>query len=107
MTTTSRPLCRSAARCSRWSQARHGGARSNQPRRPKMPYQSSSLDVDRYLTEAPVIRTHINHRRNQSRCPHPKSSPAAIKDAMRRTKAASVFLHSPSSHRDVRRLANG
>ena len=37
------------------------------------------------------------------------SSPApdhVPKDAMRRTKAASVFLHSPSSHRDVRRLAN-
>ena len=30
----------------------------------------------------------------------------STKDAMRRTKAASVFLHSPSSHRDVRRLAN-
>ena len=41
----------------------------------------------------------------------PRSKPlthhAAVKDAMRRTKAASVFLHSPSSHRDVRRLANG
>ena len=30
-----------------------------------------------------------------------------VKDAMRRTKAASFFLHSPSSHRDVRRLTNG
>jgi hypothetical protein len=30
-----------------------------------------------------------------------------LKDAMRRTKAASFFLHSPSSHRDVRRLTNG
>jgi hypothetical protein len=34
------------------------------------------------------------------------STEFSAKDAMRRTKAASVFLHSPSSHRDVRRLAN-
>ena len=30
-----------------------------------------------------------------------------VEDAMRRTKAASFFLHSPSSHCDVRRLTNG
>lgn len=69
-------------------------------------HQSSFLKADAYARSAPSMRGNVVDQRVQWRRLPSRASSAALKDAMRRTKAASVFLHSPSSHRDVRRLAN-
>src|SRR5206468_3248748 len=52
----------------------------------------------------PIKRTMT---RSRAHCDRLLTPSASTKDAMRRTKAALVFLHSPSSLRDVRRATNG
>ena len=101
MTTTPEPQRRSPARYFRWSQARHGSARSNRPPHPQSPHRSSPFDPHRHLNDAPFISTQVNHRRNQSRCPHAKSPPAAIKSPRARGTAirSPIAVSSPGGFR--------
>jgi hypothetical protein len=79
-------------------------ASSHHQSQPAIATFNDSLDHQAELL--PLVRRLIN--RLQGLCASALTPSASAKDAMRRTKAASFFLHSPSSHRnDVRRLANG
>ena len=106
--TPSQPIDdRSDRRHSRWFVSSNGSARGA-----ALDLQLAALPI-RALTIQPtttLLRLHPSIASNRSPLPLRANLlhlHAAAKDAMRRTKGRLSLLHSPSSHRDVRRPANG
>jgi hypothetical protein len=77
--TTMKSQPRTAARRFRWSQTQPWRSVFKEPTSTSIALLILTDRRRNYLNEAPSIPTHVNDRRNQSRCPHAKSPRAAIK----------------------------
>jgi hypothetical protein len=99
---TASQSCKSA-RSARWLSTGHGRVRSDFQLTSQIVGQFAAFDAAR---RSVVSRFTVAQLAGSARSKSARS-PAAAKDAMRRTKGRLSLLHSPSSHHDVRRLANG